>query len=191
MKIALTGAMGCGKSAALDAFRLAGAKVLDADKLAHTALETNPTVIEKIKQLFGDNIYEANGKPNRVNIAKQVFSDSQKLEKLEKIIHPTIKKIWEDKNLSEDNIVVEVPLLFEKKLEKDFDICVSVLCSEALRLKRLLQRGMNPEEISKRDAFQLSAQEKAKLADIVLFNEGNLDFLNRQAAFILSRLNHK
>jgi len=57
-----------------------------------------------------------------------------------------------------------------------------------LRMKRLIQRGMNLQEILKRDAFQLSATEKAKRADIVLFNEGSLDFLNKQVAFVLSRL---
>jgi len=55
-------------------------------------------------------------------------------------------------------------------------------------MKRLIQRGMNLQEILKRDAFQLSATEKAKRADIVLFNEGSLDFLNKQVAFVLSRL---
>ena len=188
MKIALTGAMGCGKSATRNAFELAGAKVLDADKLAHNVLETDKDVIEKVKALLGNDAYFSDGKPDRAKIASQVFSDSKKLHTLEEIIHPAIKKIWDCQDSTNDVVVVEVPLLFEKKLENDFDICVSVYCSQALRIKRLIQRGMTPSEISKRDAFQFSATEKAKLADIVLFNEGNLEFLNKQVAFVLSRL---
>lgn len=187
MKIALTGAMGCGKSATRQAFELVGAKVLDADKLAHFVLENDPVVIESVKKLLGDKTYE-NGKPNRQKIAQAVFSDSQKLQSLEEIIHPAIEKIWTSAMDDNQVVVVEIPLLFEKKLEKHFDICVSVYCSEALRYERLVQRGMTPQEIIKRDAFQLSATEKAKRADIVLFNEGTLDFLNKQVAFVLSRL---
>lgn len=188
MKIALTGAMGCGKSATRNAFELAGAKVLDTDKLAHQVLENNQSVIKAVKALLGDDVYLDNGKPDRTKIATIVFSDSKKLQALEEIIHPAIEKIWDNEDSENNIVVVEVPLLYEKKLEKHFDICVSVLCSEALRIKRLIQRGMNLSEISKRDAFQFSATEKAKLADIVLFNEGNLDFLNKQVAFVLSRL---
>ncbi|MBR7105532.1 MAG: dephospho-CoA kinase [Opitutales bacterium] len=187
MKIALTGAMGCGKSATRQAFEMAGTKVLDADKLAHFVLENDSTVIKSVKALLGDDTYE-NGKPNRQKIAQAVFSDSKKLQALEEIIHPAIEKIWTSAMQDNQIVVVEIPLLFEKKLEKHFDICVSVFCSEALRVKRLIQRGMNLQEILKRDAFQLSATEKAKRADIVLFNEGSLDFLNKQVAFVLSRL---
>ncbi len=191
MKIALTGAMGCGKSAALNAFKLAGVKTLDADKLAHFVLENDLDVISKVKELLGQDVYQ-NGIPNRKKIAEVVFSSQKKLESLERIIHPAIEKIWSVESEKENGIVVvEIPLLYEKKLEKNFDICVSVLCSETLRVKRLAERGLSPQEISKRDAFQLPPAEKAKLADIVLFNEGDLDFLNRQADSVISRLNQK
>ncbi len=183
--------MGCGKSTALNAFKLAGAKTLDADKLAHFVLENDSEVISKVKELLGNDVYK-DGKPDRPEIAKIVFSSAQKLEALEKIIHPAIEKIWNSESEKENGIVVvEIPLLFEKKLEKNFDICVSIFCSENLRAKRLAERGLTPQEISKRDAFQLPPAEKAKLADIVLFNEGDLNFLNKQADSVISRLKQK
>lgn len=84
--------------------------------------------------------------------------------------------------------VVEVPLLFEKKLESDFDFCVDVLCSRKLRCKRLKGRGMSESEISARDAFQLPPEAKASQADAVLFNESDIEFLQMQAALCLLRL---
>lgn len=83
--------------------------------------------------------------------------------------------------------VIEVPLLYEKNLEKNFDLCLDVFCSKSLRRARLAARGMNPAEIFARDAFQLSPEKKASLADVVLFNESSKSFLEVQAALVLSR----
>jgi len=186
--IALTGAMGSGKSAALAAFAEAGAKTLDADALAHEALESDPEVAAKVRRVFGEDAFGENGSPDRAAIARMAFADPRKLAELEAAIHPVIEKKWRAECASEKTVVVEIPLLFEKKLEKNFDVCVSVLCSETLRKKRLVMRGMQPEEIKKRDAFQLPPSEKANRADIVIFNESGFDFLKMQAAQVLSRL---
>lgn len=83
--------------------------------------------------------------------------------------------------------VVEMPLLFEKKLEKEFDFCVDVYCSKRLRQMRLLERGMSAQDILSRDAFQLSAEKKMSLANAVVFNESTKLFLSVQVALILSR----
>ncbi len=192
--IALTGGMGCGKSAAAEAFKELGAKVMDADSLSHFVLENDPYVIGTVKRVAGESAYGADGKALRENIAKAVFSDAKKLAEIENAIHPAVEKMWREELKKCDSsadmcfAVVEIPLLFEKRLENKFDICVSVFCSEALRKERLLSRGMTAEEILRRDAFQMSPLEKAKLADIVLFNESHRNFLKRQVELVLSRL---
>lgn len=190
--IALTGGMGCGKSAAAQAFAELGAEVLDADKLAHAALENNPEVVAAVKRAVGERAYGADGKPDRAEIAKAVFSDAAKLAEIERAIHPAIEREWRAaaEKLPDGKIaVVEVPLLFEKKLEKKFDFCITVFCSEPLRKFRLSNRGMSDEQIARRDAFQMPPEQKSKLADIVLFNESDTAFLKRQAELVLSRLN--
>lgn len=129
---------------------------------------------------------------NRAEIAKAVFSDAAKLAKIERAIHPAIEREWRAaaEKLPDGKIaVVEVPLLFEKKLEKKFDFCITVFCSEPLRKFRLSNRGMSDEQIARRDAFQMPPEQKSKLADIVLFNESDTAFLKRQAELVLSRLN--
>lgn len=189
--IGLTGAMGCGKSAAAAAFRELGALALEADAIAHQVLDEDPEVRSAVKSLFGESSYHPNGKANREAIARTAFAagSDEKLKRLEDILHPAIRHAW--KKIPESNakvLIVEVPLLFEKKLENDFDLCVSVLCSEGLRMSRLAQRGMTPAQIAARDALQIPSLKKAELCDVVLFNEGDKSFLKKQAELVLSRL---
>lgn len=192
--IALTGAMGCGKSTAAKVFAELGAAVIDADGLAHEAIEKDPVCIAAVKRVAGEAAYLPDGRANRPKIAEAVFGDSEKLAEIEKAVHPTIEKMWRariaelEKSGGAKVAVVEVPLLFEKNLEKKFDFCITVFCSEKLRLERLAGRGMSPEQISERDARQMPPPQKLKLADVALFNESGLPFLKEQARLVLSRL---
>ena len=104
---------------------------------------------------------------------------------------PAIEKMWEEKAeeiAKKENgadcgipiVAVEVPLLYEKSLEKKFDVCICVYCSNELRIKRLENRGMALEQIASRDAFQIPSEIKAAKADIVLFNETDFEFLQKQ-----------
>ena len=185
--IALTGGMGCGKSAAAAAFASLGARVVDADKLAHKVLDESPAVREKVGAVF-EGAYLPDGAADRAAIARQAFANPEKLAQLEAAIHPEVEKMWRKEAEGSGLIIVEVPLLYEKKLENKFDVCISVFCSDELRRKRLAQRGMSPAEISARDAFQMPPEDKARRADIVLFNETSIDFLKLQVAKVISRL---
>lgn len=196
LKIGLTGGMGCGKSAASAIFRELGLEVLDADALAHRALSEDAQVRAKLSEIFGACAFLPDGSPNRPEIARMAFSDRGRLAALEAAVHPAVREAWTARAREIQNaagggfsaLAVEIPLLFEKGLEKHFDICVTVFCSEATRLDRLRKRGMNPEEIGARDAFQLPPLEKVRLASVALFNEGDFDFLRRQAALTLFNL---
>lgn len=196
LKIGLTGGMGCGKSAAADAFRKLGVEVLDADKLAHIALAENMGVRESLSKIFGEKAFPPDTNPNRAEIAKIAFSDKEKLAALENALHPAINAMWLERlrevQASCDGkfsaLVVEMPLLFEKGLEKNFDICITVFCSETARRERLLKRGMSEHDIDARDAYQLPLSQKVRLATVALFNEGDFDFLYKQAALTLNNL---
>ena len=199
LKIGLTGGMGCGNSAAGAIFRELGLEVLDADALARRALSENPKVRAGLSEIFGGRAFLPDGSPNRPEIARMAFSDREKLAALEAAVHPAVREAWTQRAREIQNasgggfsaLAVEIPLLFEKGLEKRFDICITVFCSEATRLGRLRKRGMSPEEIGARDAFQLPPLEKVRLASVALFNEGDLDFLRRQAALTLLNLKNR
>ncbi len=202
LKIGLTGAMGAGKSAASKLFVEFGAVVLFADTLSHHIMQTDDSVKHKIKETFGDIVYLKNDILDKSALSKIVFSDYEKLKILEGIIHPKVTEFLgifcanpnSFRNLLPANIalfpddcgqepfavLVEIPLLYEKSLDKHFDICITVYCSQALRIKRLQSRSMSAEQIASRDAHQFSAQKKAALSDLVLFNETSLDFLREQ-----------
>ena len=200
LKVAITGAMGCGKSAAAQTFRNLGVQVLDADKLCHEALESDACVRKAVCDILGKDCFDVEtGIVRRDIIAKRVFGDSELLGELEKILHPAAEKMWEKKARETEEsgfglggflpiIAVEVPLLYEKNLEKKFDVCICVYCSDKLRVKRLENRGMALEQIVSRDAFQLPSETKALKADIVLFNETDFAFFQKHAALVLSRL---
>lgn len=188
--IALTGAMGSGKSAAAEIFAELGAEVLDADKLCKDVLYQDEDVKARVRALLGNDVFDPKGAPVKGRIAEKVFKDREIMAQYEAIIHPAARKLWENPTQSANAPrfrVVEMALLFEKKLAQKFKICVSVYCSEVLRLERLRMRGMSPEEISARDAFQLASVKKAELADVVLFNESDRLFLKKQIALFLSR----
>ena len=196
LKIGLTGGMGCGKSSAGNIFRDLKIPTIDADLLAREAIENDPQVRTQIAEIFGNCAYLPDGKANRPLIAASAFADKSKLAALEALVHPVVRKMWNaradeiERSAASDFpiIVVEIPLLFEKGLEKYFDICITVFCSEALRLERLLKRGMNPQDISARDAFQLPPIEKVRLASVALFNESDLIFLRKQISLTLFNL---
>ena len=199
LKIGLTGGMGCGKGAGGAISRELGLEVLDADAPARRALSENPKVRAGLSEIFGGRAFLPDGSPNRPEIARMAFSDREKLAALEAAVHPAVREAWTQRAREIQNasgggfsaLAVEIPLLFEKGLEKRFDICITVFCSEATRLGRLRKRGMSPEEIGARDAFQLPPREKVRLASVALFNEGDLDFLRRQAALTLLNLKNR
>lgn len=184
--IALTGSIGAGKSAAGRAFEECGARVLDADKLSKRVLFEDGVAVKEVYELFKESGF-TNGMPDAGKIAGIVFSDAEKLAALERVIHPRVEKLW--KEACKGGIcVVEVPLLFEKNLEKGFDFCVTVFCSEDLRRRRLLERGLSEHEICRRDSFQMSQTDKIARSHAAFFNDGDASFLKDQAELFLARL---
>ncbi|MBO7521237.1 MAG: dephospho-CoA kinase [Opitutales bacterium] len=185
--IALTGSIGSGKSAAGRIFASLGARVLDSDKLSKKVLFEDSDAQAQIRGLLGDSCFDG-GAPVPGKIADAVFADKEKLSALERIIHPRVEKLWRKQSEGAEVCVVEIPLLFEKNLEKGFDICLAVFCSEGVRVQRLLQRGLSVREIGRRTAAQLPQSEKVARAQTAFFNEGSADFLKEQIELFLARL---
>ncbi|MBR4597756.1 MAG: dephospho-CoA kinase [Opitutales bacterium] len=185
--IALTGSIGAGKSAAGRIFAELGMRVLDADKLAKKVLFEDLQAQAQIREALGDCCFEG-GQPDAKKIADAVFADEKKLAALEKIIHPRVEKLWRQGSAGAEVCVVEIPLLFEKNLEKNFDICLTVFCSEGVRVQRLLQRGMSLVEIERRTGAQMPQSEKVARSQTAFFNDGSVDFLREQIELFLARL---
>jgi len=190
MKIGLTGGIACGKSVVLEMFKEAGWHTLSADALVHELLDHDPEVIEAVISKFGIEVKASDASLNKKAIAKVVFADSQQREWLEGLLHPLVRKRWTSA-LDEEpdkNWVVEIPLLFEKKLEKDFDLVVCLTSSRENQLERLQSRGMNEADAEARIVSQAPLAEKIEKSDFVLTNTGSLNFLRKQFQILIESL---
>ena len=190
MKIGLTGGIACGKSVVLEMFKEAGWHTLSADALVHELLDHDPEVIEAVISKFGIEVKTSDASLNKKAIAKVVFADSQQREWLEGLLHPLVRKRWTSTLDTEPdkNWVVEIPLLFEKKLEKDFDLVVCLSSSRENQLERLQSRGMNEADAEARIASQAPQAEKIEKSDFVLTNTGSLNFLRKQFQILIESL---
>ena len=190
MTIGLTGGIGCGKSSVLPAFEKLGFAVIDTDKIA-SGIHSDPDFRRFARERFGENVFDsADGALRRDALAKIVFSDPAALADLEAFMHPRVRAEWKARVAASParKIAVEVPLLFEKNYESDFDATVCVAASEDVQFSRLEKRGLPRERARERVAAQLPLSEKIRRADFVVFNDGSREFLEAQAREIDARL---
>ncbi len=125
---------------------------------------------------------------DRSRLAAIVFSDRAALSDLEAILHPRVRAAWKA-GVAEPSVAgwaVEIPLLFEKGLEKEVDFTVCVASDPRVQAQRLATRGLSPQEISQRLARQLPLARKIERADFVITNNGSLAFLQNQVLRLAS-----
>ena len=189
MKIGLTGGIGCGKSTALLAFQKNNFATLSADAIGHEILRS-AHAREFVVAEFGENCVREN-EIDRGALAKIVFENPAARERLEKFLHPKIEAEWRARANAGADVVVEIPLLFEKNYETEFDAVVCVACSRETQLSRLENRGLPREQARARIDAQLPIEEKIRRADAVVFNDGDTHFLEFQISKISENLRTK
>ena len=144
MKVGLTGGIGCGKSTVLAMFKAHGWQTLQADQIAKDYLCSHREIQIQIKQRFGSSILDSEGNLDLQALAVIVFGDFSELDWLEARLHPLVRAHWQ-KALEvspRENYVVEIPLLFENKLEENFDLTVCVVCPDMTVDRRIEIRGL-------------------------------------------------
>jgi len=176
----LTGGIGMGKSTATDLLRQRGVSVVDSDSIAREVVEPGQSALIEIQQVFGKNIVGSDGRLRRDELARRVFADVAARRRLEEILHPRIRAIWQAQLQSwraegRPLAVAVVPLLFETDAARHFDSTICVACSVKTQRARLRARGWTDEQIDQRMAAQLPAEKKMFLADYVVWTEGPLD----------------
>jgi dephospho-CoA kinase len=181
--VALTGGIGSGKTTVGSIFAGLGAVVVDSDQIAREVVERGSEGFNLVVAQFGDGILK-NGEINRGALGELVFSDQDKLAKLEAITHPLIRqafaRIVEDS--PKDSIVInQIPLLVESKHEYNFDFVITVSVSESVRKERLLARGLSQSQIQARLNAQASDIQRESIADYVIENSGDLTALTQEA----------
>ena len=177
IRLGLTGGIGMGKSTAAELLAKHGAKISDSDMIARELAEPGQPALQAIAEAFGNEVLRADGSLDRGRVAKLVFGDDAARRTLEDILHPRIRATWLgnlDRWAGEGVAlgVTVIPLLYETGSEAAFDRIVCVACSPATQRERLRQRDWSDEEIDRRIAAQMSAEEKMKRADQVVWTDG-------------------
>jgi dephospho-CoA kinase len=176
-RIAVTGGIGCGKSATGAALRALGVPVLDTDEVAHALLVNDAAAKTAIRERFGARVF-AGDAVDRKALGQVVFAGPGARKDLEAILHPRIQAqtdAWLAAQPEAQPAAVLIPLLYEVGREKAFDLCVCVACSPATQRARLRERGWSDAEIDRRNAAQLSVDEKIKRADVVIWTDGLME----------------
>ena len=182
IKVALTGGIGSGKSAAGDFFEDLGAVVVDADQLARDVVERGTDGFDELVATFGDEII-TNGLLDRSKLGQIVFADPNARKTLEEIIHPRVAEAFEEivqSSPADSVIVYQIPILVETKSQDRFDYIITVEATLENRTARLKNRGLKGYEIDARMKAQATDVERAAIADAVFKNDGDLDQLLRQ-----------
>lgn len=190
--IGITGGIGMGKSTAAAILRERGVAVVDTDDLARQIVEPGEPALVEIQKTLGHDLVGSDGQLKREQLAALVFSNSLAREKLEAILHPRIRRLWESqletwRKEGRAVAAVVIPLLFETKAESAFDSVVCLACSDVAQRARLKARGWSDEQIAQRIAAQLSVTEKMSRADRVVWTEGDVETTAAQLERIISR----
>ncbi len=192
IKIAVTGSIGSGKSEFCRIAEKFGFVVLRADEISKKLLSENESVKKKVSSIFGVQAYN-NGKPNLKYLAEIVFSDPEKLNKLESILHPIvikeIKKLSDETLIDKDVVFIESALVYEADIENKFDYVVLITAPREIRLHRKLHNGFSEDDFIKREQNQIPDEEKKKRADFIFNNEKSVAELEKYFKILCLTLN--
>ncbi len=189
--VGLTGAMAAGKTEALEALERLGAATVSSDAIVHELLggeELRDLLIAR----FGRNV-APDGEVDRAAVAEMVFGDEEARDWLESQLWPRVGEriaAWREELAERAQppraAVVEVPLLFEAEMETGFDATVAIVAEDPLREQRAGARGH--AGVDSRARRQLPQEEKARRADYVVDNDGDLADLERKMSQVMDEV---
>lgn len=178
IKVGITGGIGGGKSVFSRMLQEKGFLVYNTDLEARKLQDNDVNIKTQIIQEFGDNAYDTSGALNRKYIASIVFNNSDKLRKLNSIVHPVVKQDllkWYSANITKKLLFVECAILFEGGFDAFVDKIVLVTAAEELRVQRVMNRdGITEHDVRLRVKEQLPEIDKITRADYIIHTDNNL-----------------
>ncbi|MFB6264923.1 MAG: dephospho-CoA kinase [Bradymonadaceae bacterium] len=184
--VGLTGGIAAGKTTVARMFEGLGTPVIDADDLARAVVEPGRPALEEIREVFGDEVLDDDGRLDRDALGALVFDDESARDQLEAITHPHIARRMQTRaaELREQGhrwVVYDAALIVENGLHEGLAALVVVLADRDTRLTRLQRRdGLDREEAESRLDAQMPQSEKRSVADYLIDNSGSLDETERQ-----------
>jgi dephospho-CoA kinase len=192
--IGLTGGIATGKSTVSDMFKSHSIPVVDADQIAREVVEIGKPAYQKIVETFGDEVILCTGHLNRRKLAQIVFSDEDKIKKLNQIVHPEVKNVIKEeirkyRTFKEPYVVIDVPLLFESQFDKLCDMILVVFTNEETQIERLMNRDhIDREDALKRIQAQMNIKDKLFLADFKIDNSLSILETRKQFDMFLKKI---
>lgn len=190
--IGLTGGIGCGKSTAAAILAAHGLEVLDADRISHEVTARGGAAIPEIIDSFGPDFISRDGSLDREAMAKIVFTDRNALDRLSLIIHRHV--MGEIKNRKEKlarqkvkALVLDVPVPVKEGFLDSCDQIWVIWANDAVRVERLIGRGMTEEEALRRMRVQMTEEQYKALGTLVVRNDGSLEELERKLCDLMDK----
>lgn len=209
LKVGLTGGIAAGKSVVGEMFVALGARLVQADRIAHSLMQPGEAVYNEVVRHFGREILNRDGSVNREKLAEAAFGSTSsnsgpqvepsRIGELNRIVHPAVirsQEAWMEEMGRQDPhavAIVEAALLLEAGARKRFDRLVVVTCSEDQRVARFAARqkielDAARKEVARRMAAQLPDEEKIKAADFVIDNSSSLEQTREQVRQVWEKL---
>ncbi len=194
--LGLTGSIGCGKSSLSKILQKENIDIIDADIIARQIYD-DEGLLSKIYKEFGQTIKNEDGSLNRKALGKIVFSDNEKLIKLNKLTHPRIRqnvsdKIEECKVKNKQIVVLDAALLIESDYMNFIDKLLVITCNQDIQIERIKKRdNCSTDDALSRINSQMKQEDKIKYADYVIDNSGSLDELEKEVYIFLNCIKEK
>jgi dephospho-CoA kinase len=193
--VGLTGGVASGKTAVSGVLKGEGAYIIDADKIARELVQPHQPAWDELIREFGSEILQEDGFVDRKKLAEKVFGDREQREVLNQILHPRIKEEMgrRIKEIGQKDpeaiVVIDAPLLVELGAHHKVDTLIVVTSTTIQQMERLKERdGRSPEEAQGIFTAQMPIEEKVKLADIVIRNEGSLEEMEKRVKTVFQEL---
>ena len=175
LQIGITGGIGSGKTLVSKIFACLGIPVYDADSHAKELMTTDGILVSQIKKEFGDLSYLSDGTLNRKYLSEVVFNKQERLDVLNKLVHPRVGENytqWVKRHNNKAYVLKEAALLFEAGSYKTLDKIIVVHAPEEVRIKRVMHRdGRAEQQVREIIRKQMSEEEKLKRADFIIHND--------------------
>jgi dephospho-CoA kinase len=194
--VALTGGIGSGKSTVAGLLEQRGARIVDADAAARAVVEPGQPALAALAARFGDGILLPDGRLDRAGLARIAFSDEESRLALNGITWPAIVEEFGreiDASPTDAVVVCDVPLLAEggPGAEREYAAVIVVEAPLAVRLDRLVDRGLARDDAERRMTAQASDDERREYATHVVVNDGDMESLGRQVDAIWDDLERR
>ena len=175
LKLGVTGGIGSGKTSVCRVFGVLGIPVFSADAEAKEVMDIDTGIILRINTIVGKNLY-ANGRLDRVELAKLIFNNNRLLEKVNSLVHPVVFsrfREWENKQTA-PYVIMEAAILFESGSPEVVDRVITVVAPIEERVSRVIHRSnLTREQVMERMRNQMSDSERIKQSDYVIQNSEN------------------